>query len=698
MEQLGNLLGGIRAENDIAMLSQAFVKTYDFEAITVTNDFNFVVGRRGAGKSALFIMASRHIQQNKLGYVYENKPEEYEQLELKHIIETLTSNYNEIRAITRLAWKVSILIDQLEKLSGKNPHYKFKTDQYFEEIEKYLDENNTLLGKSVFKKTSIIINNIFKLKIHADLVPGEIASAYQVKNLKKWVESLLLTVGKRSHYFFDGLDEGWKPSESSTAILGGLSLFAAEMVESKSRLHILMFIRDNMFRSLCYFDGDSSRHIEGNTIRLTWDDNSLLHLVSNRLRISMGLKDIESDIKVWNRFAAGDLVNKEGFRQCLNYTLFRPRDIIVLLNTTFLHVARSNRENLIKSDIEKASLQISSNRLDDLKKEYKTVFPGLSLLISSFKNKSAFQTYYQTANFLDEEILNNDFAEQDQSDYAVLGSGKEAFFALYSVGFIGLEEPSSQTLQFCHDGSSADIDAIDAEQRCCVHPCYWKALDIQSEVLEGNVLIQVYDDVSPKSDEIADIRTKRIGQIISHLPSLQEGKDDARKFEEWALQAVKMLFSGKLTNPELKANGDAIQRRDIVATNVADKGFWKRVNVDYKSRQIVFEVKNFSDLEQDVFRQALSYSGERYGKIIFVIYRKENEGLSDIERGWVQEYWHSHKLIVFLLPATMLSRFISKLRTKGRFDYADSQLNKRLDIYERSYIALRHQKGTRGHS
>jgi hypothetical protein len=47
----GNLLGGARAEIDKLMLDNAFVSTHDFYALVNTHDFNFIVGRRGTGKT-----------------------------------------------------------------------------------------------------------------------------------------------------------------------------------------------------------------------------------------------------------------------------------------------------------------------------------------------------------------------------------------------------------------------------------------------------------------------------------------------------------------------------------------------------------------------------------------------------------------------------------------------------------------------
>ena len=194
-----------------------------------------------------------------------------------------------------------------------------------------------------------------------------------------------------------------------------------------------------------------------------------------------------------------------------------------------------------------------------------------------------------------------------------------------------------------------------------------------------------------RQEDIGDLRTKNIGRIISSLPKMDEGKKDANKFEEWVLQAVRLLFSGKLSNPELNPNKDAIQRRDVVATNNAESGFWKRVRDDYQSRQVIFEVKNFPNIKLDNVRQALSYSGCQYGSFIVIVSRSNSDGLSSTERGWVKEMWDIHKIIVFLLPAPFLVRCISKLRTTPRFDYTEKQLSKKLDTYERSYLSLRHR-------
>jgi hypothetical protein len=689
----GNLLGGARAEADSLMLDNAFIATHDFQALVNTKDFNFVVGRRGTGKSALFFKVSEYFTKNKMGYVFRKTPTEYDAIELQSVIKNISTEYRPIRAITRVAWRASILIGILNNIIG---HYKIHRCDNYDVLRELNTLYESLIGYDCFKKTTEIIKKYSSKCSSPDELPSSIAYALNIEKLHDLIANALSDLNIIAYFFFDGLDEGWVPNELATALVGGLAACAADFSENQRGINIVLFVRDNIYRSLSYFDRDFSRHIEGNTLRLNWDDSSLLHLISNRLRIALGLKNIESDVKAWNRFAYSDLKNREGFDYCLKYTLYRPRDLIVLLNTAYIQTNRSGRKELIKDDIEISSKQISKNRLNDLQKEYDMVFPGLPLFIDIFKGKEAFREYGVIVNELKAFIDNVEYKEVGNSDFAILETGEDAFFALYSVGFLGMENPVTKNLRFCHDGSSADIDATKTDQRVCIHPCYWKALDIKSELIEENIIIELYDDSKTTStEEITDIRTKKIGQLLSSLPQMPEGQSAANEFEEWVFRTVQILFAGHLSNPEFKPNSDAIQRRDIVATNMAPGGFWRRVREDYNSREVVIEVKNYTKLKNEDFRQALSYSGEFYGQFIVIVNRNQNEGLSTTEKGWVQEIWHQHKVIIFVIPASILSRCISKLRSRKRFDYTDNQLNKRLDIFLRSYLSLRHpRKGT----
>ena len=167
------------------------------------------------------------------------------------------------------------------------------------------------------------------------------------------------------------------------------------------------------------------------------------------------------------------------------------------------------------------------------------------------------------------------------------------------------------------------------------------------------------------------------------------GPDGASGFQEWVLRAVQILFASKLSNAEIDPNPwNAPQRRDVIAANMAENGFWKRVLDDYGSRQIVFEVKNYGTLKADDYRQIAAYLTNEHGGFGIIVYRSEQEGMGETERSWVQEMYHEHEKIVFTLPVSYLKRGISKMRNPDRFDWIEKHLNKRLDTFQRNYLKI----------
>lgn len=95
------------------MLKSAFVHTHDFKALINTQDFNFVVGRRGTGKTALFIKIAEHHLQNKNIRLYKITTEEHAALYFRSSLENIASDYQITRAICRVCWKANLLIYNL---------------------------------------------------------------------------------------------------------------------------------------------------------------------------------------------------------------------------------------------------------------------------------------------------------------------------------------------------------------------------------------------------------------------------------------------------------------------------------------------------------------------------------------------------------------------------------------------------------
>lgn len=686
---IGNILGAARAEADSAMLSRAFIETADYRALIETRDFNYVVGRRGTGKSALFSRVKEHFKNQQHYFLLAAKPEEFETLQLQKILSENGQTYLEMRAISRLAWKIHILLWVFKQTLA---HYKMSKFGDYSALNAYAADHAALLENDSAARCTEIIRVGISGTTSGREIPGKLAGMFRLNQLQNWVRDSLEHLRATALIFYDGLDEGWLPNMTATAVLGGLSLAIADLSEGQSGIHSTIFVRDNMFRALAYFDGDFSRHIEGHSLRLHWNEDSLFQLIANRLRVVLNLGGIESGVKVWNRFAATGVEDRSGFELCLRYTLYRLRDILVLLNQSYVNACREGRDRIIESDVEAAAKTISHDRLEDLLKEYDEVLPGLKSFVRSFENRLAFDQFEKVVTFLDERIQSSQYDEIGASDFALFGSGRQVLLELYGVGFIGLEDKGRGGFVFCHDGSRSEFDSFSGSLQTVVHPCYWKALALEAESSSNEFMVKINDEYDTKScADVKDLRTKQLGRIIDELPKVKFGKEGSSDFEDWVFRTIRILFSGKLSNPEIKPNPGAIQQRDIVATNMARDGFWKRIREDYGTRQVIFEVKNFDSLKIEDYRQVLSYTTGDYGRFAIIITRSVYEGVDEVERDWIREMWHSHQRLIFTIPAPILARCLSKLRNVKRFDYAEDALGKRLDTFVRSYLSLKHE-------
>src|SRR5437667_874168 len=403
------------------MLAQAFVETAAHRALLQTNDYNFVVGRRGTGKSALFTKLNEQFSNTPNTIVVAETPHEHHVIELQTLLTKCSGvDYRMLRAVARLLWRASLLIEALHRIER---HYKFGKLAERAFLVDYARKHKALLTQSVSARCVDLLKLAMAAASHGVEVAPTLATVMEIDKLQQAVANALHEMPARIVVLCDDLDEGWLPDVPATAVLGGLAMATADLTDRKTEIYPLLFVRDNIFRALAQLDSDFTRHIEGHTLRLHWDENSLLHLVAQRLRVALKLGDVESDIRVWDRFAHRALRERDGFLACLHHTLYRPRDVIVLLNEAYANAARENRYAIVETDVQQSAKLISQHRLDDLLKEYETVFPGLRLFVDHFKGRHVPEKFGEIRSMLDEAVVTCDYFDLAARDFGIFSTG-----------------------------------------------------------------------------------------------------------------------------------------------------------------------------------------------------------------------------------------------------------------------------------
>ena len=679
---LSNPIGDLRAESDALMLDAAFVETSDYKTLIGSSERCIVVGRRGSGKSALVYRLLKHWRSDQDLKLVQIANEEDQVIGVRPFIERFGSRFTHLRAGSRIVWRYALL---MEIAAAMAPQYRFS-----KRLEPPLSDH--LARWRGFSSGSSSRLYLLMRGLGPPTSPsaaiGELAHTLEVDEIQNAVLKGLKSAKTRCAILIDKLDEGYEPDPLGVGMVDGL---IQASIDSNTRLedqaHCTLFVRDNIFRAVAQLDPDYSRNIEGQVLRLHWDEYQLMAVIANRIRVAFNLEP-ENDLKAWNRCTARELRGRDGFRKCLQLTLYRPRDIISLLNQAFHAANKQDRQQLIETDLDSTAREISSNRLDDLHKEYEAIFPGLLNFTNRFANTTREHTVADVYD-MTRAVISQDIYEPDvQQHFAILENPEQVAHALCSIGFLGTKDTTSGNYVFCHDGS-VSTHGFGPTDQLLVHPCYWMALSLTGSPLEAEKAQEIFDeyDIEVTSDT-PEIRSAQLGRMIGELDRLEEGTQDAAAFEEWCHLAIRVLWGGHLRNVELRPNRNATQRRDVVATNLSESGSWQRIRQDHGTRQVVFEVKNFSGLGPQEFRQMLSYLTGDYGSLGFIVTRDQS---IDVQAGseleWIREFWaRTPRVLVVRLTARWIAKQLSRLRGTRKHDEPERQLGKLLDTYVRLYV------------
>lgn len=676
-----NVFGDVRAENDHSMLDQSFYESQNYRTLFESRDRFIVVGRRGTGKSALTYRLSQDWKARKyLTLVI--TPQEEHVIGIRPVAELFGDSVSRIRAGIKLAWRYALLLE-IALCCKKN----YKTSG---EINKYATLQSHLIkwsdyGCGPFERIRAILRTKLKEISNPDDRIAELSSLLELPRITEEVTSLTQSLKQNLIILIDRLDEGYDPDTIGVGIVDGI-LYGTDDLRNMlgENVQAIVFLRDNIFRAVQSKDQDFSRNLESQVLRLHWDPEELFYMVCKRIRIAFKIER-ESDIKVWNSITCAELHGREGFRRCLRLTLYRPRDVIAILNAAIEISNRQRRETLIDYDFQEASKQISISRFDDLGKEYESIFPGITTLTTAFSNGPAKIVVSDVVKIIKRVREDASTPPKIIQHLAILGSEEEIAKALYGVGFFGIFDQQSSTWVFSHDGRRPN-KSISADNSLMIHPCYWSALNLNKDELEQDAAEQIFDEYEITIHSLsAEQRATKLGQVISELTNLPLGTDGASEFEEWCRRAIEIAFAKELTNIQLHPNKNAAQRRDIVATNQGTLGFWKRIRDDYGTRQVIFEVKNYEDIGINEYRQMNGYLTKEYGKLGFIICRDKQSGLlrgKELEA--FREFYFQDKVIIKISVSTLTS-ILSKLRSPTKIDAGDITLGNILDTHIRLY-------------
>jgi hypothetical protein len=478
-------MGDPTAENEMTTLGDYYLPT-DQYGRTLQGDVNLAVGRKGSGKTALFIQVRDRVRSDKRNIVVDLKPEGYQLLKLKEDILTHLSEGSQHHLITAI-WEYLLLHEVAYKILEKDRQthrYNHELRELYLELEEvYRGERITLEGdfSERLLRLSERISGEYKAR-YGEANHGQRLTTSQVTELV-YTQDIRTLESRISRYLekkqsvwvlFDNLDKGWSTQgvDDIDVIALRCLIDAGRKIERDMRragheFHCVIFVRNDVYEHLMLNSADYGKEMRA---VLDWTDPDQLRELL-RLRLVTGL-ELEKNTpfeRIWPQVCVSHFRGEESSTFMIDRSLMRPRNLLKIFGYARGFANNFSRRVITEDDIEKGVRVYSQDLLIELNRELADIFPDADELLYFFMDA----TREMSTNDL-YSILNT--ADVDEGDYQLVIN-----FLLY-YGVIGLRTPNGDQYIFNvnYDPKVLEIRAILSgdKVRYVLNPAFAPALGI----------------------------------------------------------------------------------------------------------------------------------------------------------------------------------------------------------------------------
>lgn len=462
--------GDDSAEKDENLLSY-FVDTESYNRLA-TKTKSVVIGRKGSGKSALRKKLESDFSKQKDTHVINISPK---YSSIRNILneKLLTENFGE-EIFFQHSWLRQMMLDSLcvvghsakgKYASGSIIFSRTIADELNRTSKDLVENIADILGKLKVKA-----GNLGDLGLHLE---RELRNVADVDSLEHHLKEIA-KAGAKFVIMVDDLDLGWDNSKLSNNLLLGLLSATSYMMALSPNIHILIYLREDVYSILMEQTqhSDKFRNVE----RIRWEKHGLISLLEERIKYNFIAHGEDAGENPFSKVFMQTVGTHNTDNWLVERTLSRPRELIQLSR----FYTEGIEDGLPNDKILKSSEgAYSSWKLDDLCAEYSNQYPGLSNVFAFWKTKFFRYKYHLRKEDIHEMIyllFTEATINQEWFNELSRNADLDGFLnILYEVGFIGDfvlggEGGSKIFYSYC-DRHTPRFEEIQ------IHPCFRKAVN-----------------------------------------------------------------------------------------------------------------------------------------------------------------------------------------------------------------------------
>lgn len=382
-------LGASSAENELRDLAHYYLEIDAFQRAK-RGEARIVVGRKGSGKTALFLQLRDEVRPQKGNVVLDLKPEGYKLLKFKETVLDLLEEGTVEHTLTAF-WEYLLFLEICRKILENDRERHTRDPRLYQPYRQLADayDSDEYVSEGDFsERMSSLLQRIgedfavmFPDGKERRLSQPQVTQLLYRHNLASLRDRVVKYLRFKDGLWllFDNLDKGW-PAHGIRCedliilrtLLEATRKIERELSQREIEAYTLVFLRNDVFELLVEETPDRGKEAK---VTVDWTDADLLReLIRRRLHFSVFPED-ESFEEMWRRICVSHIDGEETSQYLIDRSLMRPRCLIDLINHCRSCAVNLGHTRIEVEDIRKGLALYSTDLIFEIDLEIRDVFP-----------------------------------------------------------------------------------------------------------------------------------------------------------------------------------------------------------------------------------------------------------------------------------------------------------------------------------